>query len=65
MTSTNGKISEIVDKQKLLHLELIEINENAPEGQRRLKQIDSELLELNKQLMKQLSLDINKPQNRV
>ena len=53
---TEDKISGIVDKQKLLHLELIKIGENIPEGQGRLKQIDNELLELNKQLMRQLSL---------
>ena len=52
---TEDKISGIVDKQKLLHLELIKISENTPEGQGRLKQIDNELLELNKQLMRQLS----------
>lgn len=56
MTSdvTNGEISDIVDKQKLLHMEIIKIKENTPEGQKRLNRIDEELNELNKRLMKQL-----------
>ena len=45
MTSdvTNGEISDIVDKQKLLHMEIIKIKENTPEGQKRLNRIDEEL----------------------
>ena len=59
-SSDNGKISDIVDKQKLLRMEIIKIKENTPEGQKRLNRIDKELNELNKRLMKQLYIEMIK-----
>ena len=47
----NDKISDIVDKQNSLRLEIITVKENTSQGQKRLHQIDDELCELNKQLI--------------